>query len=167
MRRHRTFEVLSETELKHLEPDRTPPEPALLPYVTRGSVFYKTVGSLATNKAPGPDEIPNEVLRRLPARLKQAIHKLFILMWHTRCTPADWKTSNTVLIYKKKDPTDPRTTTHINTVVTTYMEQYGLLYLAGGIQEGPEHKATNHADATYIYQCKAAQEASGRIHRHL
>ena len=38
---------------------------------------------LKNGKAPGPDGIPNELLKHLPEGVHQAIHKLFILMWMT------------------------------------------------------------------------------------
>jgi hypothetical protein len=70
-------------------------------------MFLACINSLSSGKAPGPDEIVNEVLKILPHRVKALIHDLFIIMWATGITPDTWKTSHTVLIYKDKgSPTD-------------------------------------------------------------
>ncbi len=56
---------------------------------------------LKNGKAPGPDGIPNELLKHLPEGVHQVIHKLFILMWMKGTTPKAWKKSQTVLLHKK------------------------------------------------------------------
>ena len=38
----------------------------------------------------------------LPPEIQETIHKLFIIMWATRLTPVNWKTSSTILIDKGK-----------------------------------------------------------------
>ena len=55
------------------------------------------VYALPNTKSPGPDGI----LKHLPEDAKQAIPKVFILMWMTGGTPTSWKESCTVLIHKK------------------------------------------------------------------
>ena len=52
-------------------------------------------------KAPGPNGIPNELLKHLAEEVHQVNHKLSILMWMTGTTPKAWKESQTVLLYKK------------------------------------------------------------------
>jgi len=64
--------------------------------------FESCICTLSNNKTPGPDGVANEILKALPATGKQALHNMIKLMWHTGCTPASWKHSNTVLLYKNK-----------------------------------------------------------------
>jgi ribonuclease HI len=66
------------------------------------ATFHKCMHTLANNKAPGPDGVANELLKALPTAGKQALHCMFQLMWETGRTPATWKHSNTVLLYKNK-----------------------------------------------------------------
>ena len=66
--------------------------------------FYQLVRKLKRNKAPGPDGIPNEILRNLSDDMLEAIHSLFVLMYMTATTPAYFKESQTILLYKKDDP---------------------------------------------------------------
>jgi hypothetical protein len=59
---------------------------------------------LSNNKTPGPDKIPNSILKNMPANF----HKL-LLLFFTHCykqkqIPASWKTSLTILLYKKGNP---------------------------------------------------------------
>ena len=65
------------------------------------NLFSDRIKRLKNGKSPGPDGIPNELLKHLPEGIHQAIHKLFILMWLTGSTPKAWKESRTVLLYKK------------------------------------------------------------------
>ena len=67
-----------------------------------GALFRACVATLSTGKAPGPDDVTNEVIKLLPEDVHSAIHNLFIIMWSTGITPSGWKPSNTVLPYKKK-----------------------------------------------------------------
>jgi hypothetical protein len=64
--------------------------------------FSTCLASLSNNKAPGPDGVTNEILKALSTVGKQAIHNMFKLMWQARRTPAQWKQSNTILLYKNK-----------------------------------------------------------------
>ena len=56
-------------------------------------IFQEKMRHTKNGKAPGPDGIPNKVLKYLPEGVHQAIHKLFILMWMTGPTPKAWKES--------------------------------------------------------------------------
>ena len=49
--------------------------------------------------------MPNEILQALPAKLKAAVRQLFVTMWLTGYMPDSSKTSRTVLLYKKGNPT--------------------------------------------------------------
>ena len=74
-------------------------------YIRDKSVLQRVLSHLSNNKTPGPDEIPNELLKHLPASMQDAIHQLFILMWMTSTTPDAWKQSETILLHKKNDET--------------------------------------------------------------
>ena len=67
------------------------------------AVLQIVIAHLSNNKMPGPDEIPNELLKHLPLSMHDAIHQLFILMWMTGTTPDGWKESETILLHKKND----------------------------------------------------------------
>ena len=71
-------------------------------------IFRQCINILSNNKAPGPDNIGNEILKHLPVQMQQTIHDMMILMWRTTLTPTRWKQLNTVLLYKKGDKTDIR-----------------------------------------------------------
>ena len=60
---------------------------SLLEHVQDPCIFQEKLRHLENGKAPGPDGIPNELLKHLPEGVHQVIHKLFILMWMTGTTP--------------------------------------------------------------------------------
>jgi exonuclease III len=64
-------------------------------------VVFDCCKRLGNGKAPGPDDVVNEVIKMMPPRVKKMIHKLFVIMWATGCTPDKWKHSHTRLIHKK------------------------------------------------------------------
>ena len=64
--------------------------------------FDRCLSNLSTGKQPGPDGIPNEILKAAPVLLKDCMHMLTMIMWATGCTPHKWKESYTVLLYKNK-----------------------------------------------------------------
>ena len=64
--------------------------------------FYTCLGALGCGKATGMDGIPTELLRMLPEPLKQATHRIFLLIWLTGVIPDSWKESETCLLFKGK-----------------------------------------------------------------
>ena len=64
--------------------------------------FDRCLSNISTGKQPGPDGIPNEILKAAPVLLKDCMHMLTMIMWATGCTPHKWKESYTVLLYKNK-----------------------------------------------------------------
>ncbi len=66
-------------------------------------MFQIVLKHLKNRKAPGPDEIHNEMLKHLPPSMHRALHNLFTLMWMTGTTPDRWKEANTILLHKKND----------------------------------------------------------------
>ena len=67
-------------------------------------LFQRCLRNTKLGKTPGPDGVCNEILSHLHEAMQQAIHKMFILMWMTGCTPDHWKQSHTLLLYKKDGP---------------------------------------------------------------
>ena len=62
------------------------PHDTTLLHVADESVFLERLHCLPNNKAPGPDGMPNEILKHLrgvPNDLKECIHKLLIIMYAT------------------------------------------------------------------------------------
>jgi hypothetical protein len=66
--------------------------------------YQGQVKHLKKGKKPGPDDVPNELLKILPESMHTTIHALFQIMWLTGITPQAWKESVTSLLYKKGDP---------------------------------------------------------------
>ncbi|GAB4819817.1 hypothetical protein N2152v2_006863 [Parachlorella kessleri] len=111
----------------------------LLKHIQNYNMFRECVSHLANRKATGWDEIPNELIKCLPDNLLEAIHN--ITLWITARTPTVWKVSDTILLYKKGDATDPKNyrpvgllltiyklwTTVITTVLANYAELHGCL----------------------------------------
>eukprot|EP00882_Tetradesmus_deserticola_P000535 GHRQ01000587.1.p1 GENE.GHRQ01000587.1~~GHRQ01000587.1.p1 ORF type:complete len:2327 (+),score=302.27 GHRQ01000587.1:5202-12182(+) len=64
--------------------------------------FEHCLKGLANNKASGPDDVCNEVIKALPPAGHQALHNMMRIMWATGHTPHSWKRSTTLLLYKHK-----------------------------------------------------------------
>jgi hypothetical protein len=69
--------------------------------------FLTAVRMLSNGKQPGPDGIPNELIKHLPDDWHTLIHNVFILMWVLGKCPSSWKLSHTIMLYRKGDPTFP------------------------------------------------------------
>ena len=94
--------------------------------------------NLSNNKALGPNKIHNSILKNMPPRF----HKLFFLFfkhcYKQKQIPASWKTSLTVLLYKKGNPsqlTNHRPIALANTIykfytstLTSILSAYGEKY---------------------------------------
>ncbi len=50
------------------------PEVCIEDHIRDKSVLQRVLSHLSNNKMPGPDEIPNELLKHLPASMQDAIH---------------------------------------------------------------------------------------------
>ena len=93
-----------------LQPHSTP---TLTPNTTadlmKKAHYERAVARAPPGKAPGPDGIPNEVIKFLPESVHEAIYLLFRLMATHEYTPPAWTASATCLIYKhtKRDPHNP------------------------------------------------------------
>jgi hypothetical protein len=71
--------------------------------ITRDT-FDKTINSLGTGKAPGPDGIPNEIIEFLPPATRSALLSFLSLLAHKSYTPREWCHSTTCLLHKKDYP---------------------------------------------------------------
>jgi hypothetical protein len=65
----------------------------------------KTIKSLGTGKAPGPDGIPNEIIKFLPLATRSALFSLLSLLAHKAYNSPEWRHSTTCLLHKIGDPT--------------------------------------------------------------
>ena len=65
--------------------------------------YEQVLGHTSKGKQPGPDRIPNELLKCLPDEWHDTIHALFTILWITGRTPHAWKESTTTLLHKKGD----------------------------------------------------------------
>jgi hypothetical protein len=72
--------------------------------ITRDT-FDKTLNSLGTGKAPGPDGFPKEIIKFLPPATRSALFSLLSLLAHKSYTPPEWCHSTTCMLQKKGDPT--------------------------------------------------------------
>ena len=60
--------------------------------------------NLANNKTPGPDKIPNSILKNMSQKFQHILFMFFIQCYKQKQIPISWKTSLTILLYKKKIP---------------------------------------------------------------
>ncbi|EYC46115.1 hypothetical protein Y032_0407g910 [Ancylostoma ceylanicum] len=75
--------------------------PSVLPSEVRHAIK-----SVKNRTAPGPDRIRPEHLKNLPTALVNTLARLFTRYLSECKVPSQWKTSRTVLLYKKGDPQD-------------------------------------------------------------
>jgi hypothetical protein len=80
-----------------------PMESDLLELLMAGNTYMDRVRHMKRSKSPGPDKIPNELLKALPELWHETIHDMFIIMWITGHTPVSWTESSTILLHKKGD----------------------------------------------------------------
>ena len=86
-------------------PTITQPLPSVDQTLTKGH-YTTALARTSIGKAPGPDTIPNEIIKYLPEEVHDLIYSLFRLMAQLRYTPATWCSSATCLLFK------PHKTTH-------------------------------------------------------
>lgn len=67
--------------------------------------FMHTVERLKPNKAAGPDEISNELLKNGGEELQKRLYNLIVKIWREENMPVDWRSGLLTPIYKKGDPT--------------------------------------------------------------
>ena len=75
----------------------------LIDNLTRG-LYEETWRGLPEGKLPGPDEIPNDILKRMPSEFHDLLFEMMRMAWIDRRTPVHWKQSVVALLYKKGYP---------------------------------------------------------------
>ncbi|EYC12332.1 hypothetical protein Y032_0047g1424, partial [Ancylostoma ceylanicum] len=78
------------------------------------------IKSVENRTAPGPDRIRPEHLKNLPTALVNTLARLFTRYLSECKVPSQWKTSRTVLLYKKGDPQDIGNYRHICPLSVVY-----------------------------------------------
>ncbi|KAI8513106.1 hypothetical protein Bbelb_097450 [Branchiostoma belcheri] len=68
---------------------------------------YNVLQGLHVNKAPGPDGIPNRLLKEAAPVVSASLCELFNYSLATGQVPTEWKQSNITPVYKKGEKTDP------------------------------------------------------------
>jgi hypothetical protein len=63
-----------------------------------------SIKHLSTRKVPGPDQIPNAILKQMPPKFHTLLFLFFTHCYKQKQIPASWKTSLTILLYKKEIP---------------------------------------------------------------
>jgi ribonuclease HI len=79
-----------------------------LEHVMNHNLYREVVRSLGNGKAPGPDGIPNELLKHLPDEWHEVLHLMLVMCWIMGKTPQEWKQSLTIMLHKKGDEQDSR-----------------------------------------------------------
>ena len=69
------------------------------------SVFDRLLSESPNRRAAGPDGIPMELIKHLPDEFKDLIFEVFCLQARLHRTCPSWKTSDTILLFKRGDPT--------------------------------------------------------------
>ena len=67
-------------------------------------IYSLCLKNLANGKIPRPDNIPNSILNHMPQNFHHMLYLFFIHCFKQRQIPPSWKTSLTILLYKKNDP---------------------------------------------------------------
>ena len=78
------------------------------------------IEKLESNKSPGNDQIPAELIKAGGRTIRSQIHKLIVSIWNKEELPEEWKESIIVPIYKKGDKTDCSNYRCISLLPTTY-----------------------------------------------
>jgi hypothetical protein len=97
---------------------------------------------LSNNKIPGPDAFPNSILKQMPTTFHNLLFLFFNHYYKQQQIPASWKTSFTIFLYKKGNPTIlsnhrpialantiyKNFTSTLTTILSTYGECYQILH---------------------------------------
>ncbi|KAK6748449.1 hypothetical protein RB195_001213 [Necator americanus] len=89
----------------HLSPHHLREDGQVIPEVLPSEIRH-AIMSVRNRTAPGPDRIRPEHLKNLPPVLVNTLARLFTRYLSECKVPKQWKTSKTVLLYKKGDPHD-------------------------------------------------------------
>ncbi|EYC39481.1 hypothetical protein Y032_0654g1186 [Ancylostoma ceylanicum] len=89
----------------HLPPYHLREDGYVIPSVLPSEVRH-AIKSVKNRTVPGPDRIRPEHLKSLPTAIVNTLARLFTRYLSECKVPNQWKTSRTVLLYKKGDPQD-------------------------------------------------------------
>ena len=126
--------------------------------------LIEVLKKLSTKKQPGPDRLPNEILKYLRKSdlYLDNMLKMFNLCLRNGWTPESWMDSNLYLIYKSGDPANPLNyrpiallnirykvyNSLINSRLSNFLEKYNILSnIQGGFRK---NKTTHHKIWTLI-----------------
>ena len=76
----------------------------LLDLLTR-ECYDRCLSQAQNRRSPGPNGIPNEILKHLPQEFHDMLYDAFRLFLLTGHAPPSWKHSETILLHKSGDPT--------------------------------------------------------------
>ena len=62
------------------------------------------IKKLKNGRAPGPDDIPAELLKCAMEPVSKALHKLFCKVWESGMIPSEWRNGIVISLYKGKGP---------------------------------------------------------------
>jgi hypothetical protein len=103
------------TEMTEVEMRAYEYAPASEPTLTTPSEVLQAIRELKVGKGPGPNGIPNRVLRHLPKRAITLLTKVFNAVLRKQHFPPAWEHTHMVHILKpEKDPTQPSSCRHTN-----------------------------------------------------
>ena len=114
---HGVHEV-RQTETHTAEP--LVPEPS-------GSEVELAIEKFKSQKSPGIDQIPAELIKEGGRTIHYQIHKLIVCIWNKEELPEEWKESIIVLIYKKGDKIDCNNYRGISLLPTKYKISSNIL----------------------------------------
>ena len=77
----------------------------LAAYLNRAA-FDRCLAQLQNRRAPGPNGVPSEILKHAPPEYHDLLFDAFRLFLASGRAPPSWKHSETILLFKRGDPTD-------------------------------------------------------------
>ncbi|ERL94564.1 hypothetical protein D910_11841 [Dendroctonus ponderosae] len=102
------FEEEVDSVLSEIDDNQIPPDAPAIPPVTL-SELNALIANPKTRTSPGPDQITNKILKRLPESILNHILTLINASFSLRKFPTPWKTASVVLIPKStKNKTFPQ-----------------------------------------------------------
>ena len=67
------------------------------------SEVEKAMNRISSNKAPGPDNVPIELMRAGGAKTLDILHRICVNVWETGDWPEEWRSSVFIPLPKKGD----------------------------------------------------------------
>ena len=107
------------------------------------------------NKSAGPDGVPPHLLRHLPDHVQRQLYQAIVAVWNGQHIPVAWLQSRVVLIYKKKDPQDPRNyrPIYVSTAIYSILTRLLLTRISEALTPGLldiQHGATQGRNTTTL-----------------